>query len=160
MTLETQLVDSKTALKIIGCSSSSLATYIKRRKIFPYKKIGGKNFFKEEDVRNFLRPDDAINKHKNKANAEIDQAIIDKWRVNKKDNASADVKIGIYTEKIRQLESEIKGLAIDNPDFPQMRKSLIYNVVERRRLLNYLQISDYQRYRIAIERIELMKAKA
>ena len=67
------------------------------------------------------------------------------------DTSSADVQIGVYTEKIEQLEMDMKGVRHDDPVFAKMRSLLIKHVFERRRLLNYLQNSDYVRYRRAME---------
>ena len=63
-------------------------------------------------------------------------------------------EIGIHTEKIGQLERDMKGVSYEDPLFANMSTLLIKHVCERRRLLNYLQISDYRRYRRAVALIE------
>lgn len=80
--------------------------------------------------------------------------VIDKWQVHSKDTSSADVQIGIYTEKIKQLEVQMRQVAITDPVFKKMRYQLLRHVGERRRLLKYLEISDYTRYRKALEMLK------
>ena len=80
--------------------------------------------------------------------------IIDKWQVNANDNSSADVEIGMHTEKIFQLEDAIKRISREDLEFKNMRYKLLWHLGERRKLLHYLQISDYGRYRKAIALLE------
>ena len=79
--------------------------------------------------------------------------IIEKWGVNKNDKSSADVEIGIYTERIRIVEEKIKRFSVEDSRFRIMRFKLIRYVAERRKLLHYLKISDYRRYQRAMELI-------
>ena len=114
--------------------------------------------FDKEKIMDFIKPSNNprirpnFNQH---AESGIEKSaiadIVEKWRVNPRDSASADVQIGIYTEKIRQVEIEIKRISTNNPDFINMRYTLLRHVGERRRLLRYLESSDYSRYRRATD---------
>ena len=156
----TELVGTKEAISILGCTPGVFKGYIRRGNLSADKKVNGKSYFEKERILNFspmgthIRNRPSFNRHTGSGlnNADLSD-IVEKWRVNSRDSASADVQIGIYTEKIRQLEIEMKSISTNNPDFINMRYTLLRHVGERRRLLHYLEISDYGRYRRAMDLI-------
>ena len=79
--------------------------------------------------------------------------VIDRWKVATYDTGSADVQIGMYTDKIKQVEIDMRGIPRDTAEFYNMRKSMVRYLCERRKLLNYLQQTDFHRYRKAIKLI-------
>ena len=79
--------------------------------------------------------------------------VISRWQVHAEDTTSCGIKIGVYTEKISQLEDEMKRLKVSDPIKKVLRGKLIQSVGERRRLLNYLKETDYSRYTQANNRL-------
>ncbi len=152
-----ELITTKEAISLLGCSSATFKGYLKRRDLHSSKKVGGKNYFDKDMILNFT-PTDPLTKKGPKFNRPSNSGIgktelldvIEKWRVNSRDTGSADVQIGIYTEKITQMEEEIKHIPTEDPDFKTMRYKLLRHVGERRKLLIYLKMSDYVRYRRAL----------
>ena len=59
------------------------------------------------------------------------------------DTGSADVQIAVLTASINMLNEHLKVHKKDN----HSRRGLILQVGQRRRLLNYLQAKDLERYR-------------
>ena len=154
-----QLIDSKQAMNIIGCSEWTFKKYISRSHIKVAKKSGGKNYFCPTIIREFVPP--IAGKHgpsfpgqpKTAFNTIELRDVIDKWKVTTYDRGSADVQIGMYTDKIKELEIDMRSTSRDTAQFYNMRKALVKYLCERRRLLNYLQQTDFQRYRKAIKLI-------
>ena len=156
----TELITTKEAISILGCTPGAFKGYIRRGNLSPDKKAKGRSYFKKEKIVDFspmsthIRNRPSFNRHTGSGLNNTDLSdVIEKWRVNSRDSASADVQIGIYTEKIRQVEIEMKRISTANPDFINMRYTLLRHVGERRKLLHYLEISDYGRYRRAMELI-------
>lgn len=79
--------------------------------------------------------------------------IISRWQIHPKDTGSIDIQIGIYTEKIKQIEIELRQLSEKDPTFKIVRYQLLRYVGERRRHLKYLQMSDHKRYKRALNLI-------
>ena len=156
MSSNVRLVNTEQAMKMIGCSKHAFKGYLVKGKIYPCKKEGGRNYYSEESIKNFepsrqsLSPYRKFTQGKSSAPADM-KDVVSKWRTSSHDTASADVQIGIHTEKIHRLEMDMKGVPHGDPVFINMRTLLIKHVCERRRLLNYLQASDYRRYRRAME---------
>ena len=158
-----KLVNTEQAIKMIGCSKHAFKGYLVKGKIYPCKKEGGRNFYSEESIKNFTPPAQSVSPNRRfpqrKSSAPADMKnVVDKWKTSSHDTSSADVQIGIHTEKIGQIERDMKGVSYEDPLFANMRTLLIKHVCERRRLLNYLQISDYRRYRRAVALIESAEA--
>ncbi len=158
---EIQLINTKQAAQIMGCSIDSIKSYLARGSLHPYKKVGGKNFYCEETIRNFVPPS-KVHRGKPipiKSNiiSSVDlvemRDVIKKWQTSPCDNSSSDVEIGIYTEKIQRLEIEMKGVDKETSEFLRMRKLLVKYVFERRKLLNYLQKAHFGRYLKAMKMI-------
>lgn len=173
MSSELNLINTEQAAKLVGCSISSFKGYLSRGALYPCKKLGGRNFYSEESIKKFRPPsksgnDSQRSKKLNKTWRRFCgtksivpddlRNVIEKWKTSAFDTGSADVQIGVYTEKIQQIEADMKGVSYQDPVFANMRTLLIKYVFERRRLLNYLQISDYGRYRRAIALLESSKA--
>ena len=156
----TELVGTKEAISILGCSASIFKGYIRRGNLSPDKKANGRSYFKKEKILNFnpLSPikqkKSVVHRGRSSGLKRTDMAdIVEKWRVNSRDNSSADVQIGIYTEKIKDLEDRIRETCSSDESFKHMRYTLLRHVGERRKLLHYLESSDYGRYRRAMELI-------
>jgi small subunit ribosomal protein S15 len=79
--------------------------------------------------------------------------IIDNYQVHATDTGSPEVQVALLTERINQL---IDHLRINIHDH-HSRRGLLKLVGRRRRLLNYLQSRDKDRYRSVIERLGLRR---
>ena len=80
-------------------------------------------------------------------------ALIEQFRVHTKDTGSAEVQIALLSERISYLTSHLKSHAKDHAS----RRGLIMMVNKRRRLLDYLNRRDPDRYREIVERLSLRK---
>jgi small subunit ribosomal protein S15 len=69
------------------------------------------------------------------------------------DTGSAEVQIAILTASINQLTDHLKIHKKDH----HSRRGLLLQVGQRRRLLNYLQNSDLERYRTLISDLGLRR---
>ena len=69
------------------------------------------------------------------------------------DTGSAEVQIAILTASINQLTDHLKVHKNDH----HSRRGLLLQVGQRRRLLNYLQKSDLERYRTLISDLGLRR---
>lgn len=69
------------------------------------------------------------------------------------DTGSAEVQIAILTASINQLTDHLKVHKKDH----HSRRGLLLQVGQRRRLLNYLQKSDLERYRTLISDLGLRR---
>lgn len=160
-----QLIDTKQAAEMVGCSISSFKGYLARGSLYPCKKIGGRNFYNKESIKKFTPPSKSSCDSQRADTLKTSwkrfygtksvvpdemRTVIDKWKTSVYDTGSADVQIGVHTEKILQIELDMKGTSYKDPTFANMRKLLIKHLCERRRLLNYLQTSDYRRYRRSV----------
>ena len=156
---QTQLIDSTQAMQIIDCSRTALTRYVSRQQIKVAKKSQGRNYFCIDAIREFVPPKSV--KHgpsipgqpKSGFNTFEMRDVVDKWKVATYDTGSADVQIGMYTDKIKQVEIDMRGIERNTAEFYNMRKSMVRDLCERRRLLNYLQQTDFKRYRKAMQLI-------
>lgn len=80
-------------------------------------------------------------------------AIIEKYKTHEKDTGSPEVQVALLTSRINHLTEHIK---VHKKDF-HSRRGLLMLVGQRRRLLNYLQKKDIQRYRRLIESLGLRR---
>lgn len=69
------------------------------------------------------------------------------------DTGSPEVQIAMLTARITQLTDHIKGHVKDHSG----RRGLLMAVSRRRRLLDYLKVSDVARYKSILEKLELRK---
>jgi small subunit ribosomal protein S15 len=65
----------------------------------------------------------------------------------------SEVQIAIHTERIKQLTEHAKA----NPKDNNFRRGLLMLVGQRRRLLNYLESRDVERYRTVIKELDLRR---
>lgn len=80
-------------------------------------------------------------------------AIIEANRTHESDTGSPEVQVAILTERITQLTEHLKQHPQDN----HSRRGLYKMVGQRRRLLDYLQRKDIERYRAAVAANNLRK---
>ena len=72
----------------------------------------------------------------------VKQRVIKKFRTHDTDTGSAQIQIAILSEEINLLAEHLKE---HKKDFSS-RRGLIKKVNERRKLLNYLRQSEYDKY--------------
>ena len=80
-------------------------------------------------------------------------AIIDANRTHPTDTGSPEVQIAILTERINVLTEHMRA----NPQDNHSRRGLYKMVGQRRRLLDYLQKKDIERYRALIAKLGIRK---
>jgi len=87
----------------------------------------------------------------------LDKAMKDeitiKFQLHEKDTGSADVQIAIYTARIEELTEHLKL----HPKDANNRLTLLKLVGARRKLLEYLNSTDTDRYKKLIQRLNLRK---
>lgn len=88
----------------------------------------------------------AINKEKKKH-------IISDYRLHDNDTGSPEVQIALLSTRIGYLTEHFKIHKKDH----HSRRGLLKLVSQRRRLLNYLKISDQERYENVIQRLGIRK---
>src|ERR1043166_533888 len=98
------------------------------------------------------------NKRERKGTTESDLSeaksmLIEQYRTHPKDTGSPEVQIALLSERINYLTSHLKSHAKDHAS----RRGLIMMVNKRRRLLDYLNRRDPDRYREIVERLSLRK---
>jgi small subunit ribosomal protein S15 len=79
--------------------------------------------------------------------------IIDRFKKHEGDTGSPEVQIAILTEQINVLTEHLKTHKMDH----HSRRGLLKMVGHRRRLLNYLQKVDIERYRDVVKSLGLRK---
>lgn len=80
-------------------------------------------------------------------------SIIGGYQVHGNDTGSPEVQVALLTERINQLIDHLRTHIHDH----HSRRGLLKLVGRRRRLLNYLQSRDKERYRSVIERLGLRR---
>jgi len=83
----------------------------------------------------------------------IKAGVIEANRLNEKDTGSSEVQIAIFSERINHLTDHLKTHAHDH----NSRRGLLQLVGKRRRLLNYLQRTDIERYRAVVAKLGLRR---
>ena len=83
----------------------------------------------------------------------VKQQIINDYATGEGDTGSPEVQVALLTRRISDLTEHMKQ---HKHDFHTQR-GLLQLVGRRRRLLNYLQHKDVQRYRALIERLGLRR---
>ncbi|MFZ0565398.1 MAG: 30S ribosomal protein S15 [Chlamydiales bacterium] len=81
------------------------------------------------------------------------EEITKKFQLHEKDTGSADVQIAILTERIAELTEHLKRSPKDHIS----RLALLKLVGQRRKLLEYLNSTDTERYKNLIKRLNLRK---
>jgi small subunit ribosomal protein S15 len=84
---------------------------------------------------------------------EAKQEIIQKHAKHDGDTGSPEVQIALLTKRIDELTEHLKTHKKDH----HSRRGLLKMVGRRRRLLNYLQARDLERYRALVKELELRK---
>ncbi len=79
--------------------------------------------------------------------------IIDRFKKHDVDTGSPEVQIGILSERITVLTEHLKTHSKDH----HSRRGLLQMVGHRRRLLNYLQREDVERYRAVVKDLGLRR---
>ncbi len=86
--------------------------------------------------------------------AELPKAeIIKQYAVSDGDTGSPEVQVALLSGRIAHLTEHLKEHQHDH----HSRRGLLLLVGQRRRLLNYLQNTDIERYRALIERLGLRR---
>jgi len=80
-------------------------------------------------------------------------ALIEQFRRKVEDTGSPEVQIALLSERISYLTTHLKAHVKDHAS----RRGLIMMVNKRRRLLDYLNRRDPDRYREIVERLSLRK---
>jgi small subunit ribosomal protein S15 len=86
-------------------------------------------------------------------NSEQKTDIIGRFKKHESDTGSPEVQIALLTERINILTEHMKANKKDH----HSRRGLLKMVGRRRRLLNYLQKSEVERYRTVIKDLGLRK---
>lgn len=81
------------------------------------------------------------------------QAIIRDFAKSDNDVGSSDVQIALLTERIREITEHLKANRRDHSS----RRGLISMVNRRRKLLDYLNRKDHERYTELIKRLQLRR---
>jgi small subunit ribosomal protein S15 len=84
---------------------------------------------------------------------ETKETIIAKHAKHDGDTGSPEVQIALLTARIETLTEHLKTHKKDH----HSRRGLLKMVGQRRRLLNYLQARDLERYRALVKELELRK---
>ncbi len=79
--------------------------------------------------------------------------IIERFKKHDVDTGSPEVQIGILSERINVLTEHLKTHSKDH----HSRRGLLKMVGHRRRLLNYLQSQDVERYRTVVKDLGLRR---
>ena len=81
------------------------------------------------------------------------QEIVDRFGNGPNDTGTPEVQIAIFTKRIQRLTEHLK----DHPNDNSTRHGLLDLVGKRRRLLNYLEDNEIERYRAIRDELELRK---
>ena len=90
-------------------------------------------------------------KQKLTENMEAKAKTIADFKTHDKDTGSADVQIALLTERINHLTEHLQTNKKDHSS----RRGLLVMVGQRRRLLNYLQTTDVNRYKAVAKKLKL-----
>jgi small subunit ribosomal protein S15 len=85
--------------------------------------------------------------------AAVKQKIMAEYATAEGDTGSPEVQVAMLTQRIRDLTEHLREHQHDH----HSRRGLLLLVGRRRRLLQYLQQTDIQRYRSLIERLGLRR---
>ena len=84
---------------------------------------------------------------------EVKSQIIEDYRLHDNDTGSPEVQVALLTHRITELTEHFKTHEKDH----HSRRGLLKLVGRRRRLLDYLKKSDFERYRTTIQRLGIRK---
>jgi small subunit ribosomal protein S15 len=77
--------------------------------------------------------------------------LVGKYGRSENDTGSAEVQVALLTERINELTEHLRGHTKDH----HSRRGLLMLVGKRRRLLQYLERSDLERYRSLVAELGL-----
>lgn len=75
------------------------------------------------------------------------------FRIHEKDTGSADVQVALLTQRINHLTEHLQTHKKDHSS----RRGLLMMVGHRRRLLDYLRATDFERYQAVTRKLNLRK---
>ena len=78
---------------------------------------------------------------------------IESFKLHERDTGSADVQIALLTQRINHLTEHLQKNKKDHSS----RRGLLMMVGQRRRLLDYLQTTDVNRYQAVTKKLKLRK---
>ncbi|PMC75034.1 30S ribosomal protein S15 [Brachybacterium sp. UMB0905] len=81
------------------------------------------------------------------------QAIIDEYKTGEGDTGSPEVQVALLSHRIKYLTEHLKAHKHDH----HSRRGLMLLVGQRKRLLQYLQDVDIERYRSLIKRLGIRR---
>jgi small subunit ribosomal protein S15 len=84
---------------------------------------------------------------------EAKSKTITDFRVHEKDTGSAGVQVALLTQRINQLTEHLQKHLKDHSS----RRGLLMMVGQRRRLLDYLQTADSERYQAVTRKLKLRR---
>ena len=79
--------------------------------------------------------------------------VIEQFRVHQADTGSAEVQVALLSQRIDHLTEHFKNHVKDH----HSRRGLLKMVGQRRRLLDYLKDSDFERYQSLILRLGIRR---
>lgn len=85
--------------------------------------------------------------------AQTKQETIEAYRLHDKDTGSPEVQVALLTGRIKELTEHMRRHKHDY----HTQRGLLMLVGQRRRLLEYVNKSDVNRYRSLIDRLELRR---
>ncbi len=85
--------------------------------------------------------------------AAVKNEIMSEYATGERDTGSPEVQVAMLSRRIRDLTEHLKTHKHDH----HSRRGLLLLVGRRRRLLNYVQKKDINRYRALIERLGLRR---
>ena len=84
---------------------------------------------------------------------EAKSKTITDFRIHEKDTGSAGVQVALLTQRINQLTEHLQKHLKDHSS----RRGLLMMVGQRRRLLDYLQTADSERYQAVTRKLKLRR---
>ena len=81
------------------------------------------------------------------------QGVIEQFRLHQTDTGSPEVQVALLSQRIEHLTAHFKIHLKDH----HSRRGLLKLVGQRRRLLDYLKSSDFERYQSLIHRLGIRK---
>ncbi len=81
------------------------------------------------------------------------QNVVEQFRVHQTDTGSPEVQVALLSQRIDHLTEHFKVHVKDH----HSRRGLLKLVGRRRRLLDYLRDSDFERYQSLIQRLGIRK---
>ena len=85
--------------------------------------------------------------------ADVKKAIIEEYATHPGDTGSPEVQVAMLTQRIKDLTEHSR----QHPHDHHSRRGLLLLVGQRRRLLNYLEKTEIERYRSIVQRLGLRR---